>query len=326
MKRAAFSLVELLICIAIMAVLVALLLPAVQSSRETGRRLRCASNMRQLALAMHKFEGAHGAFPPLANEEGNWQVLLMTYVEGGHRITVIRPPGEANWLNPPKYPPSPSILHCPSDPSANRTPSGNNDAVTSYLGNAGTGFRWYGYNGVFSPWPDGSAPTRPPNLAGPGVGKVSAATIQDGLSNTAALAEILVGDGSMHLRRVHWQLRGNYQEAHDLEVLAEVCTNHAFRVDPSGNPVGTNARGRPWWEPGHGRSLYNHIVGPNKPSCIGLNGSVLFGAYTPAALHPGGVQVAFADGHLQTVARSIDVTVWRALGSRDGDESIGVFP
>ena len=89
--RRGFTLVELLVVIAIIGILVALLLPAVQSAREAARRTQCVNNLKQLGLAAHNFHDTQGALPPnrLANNSADltkwnwvtWGVILLPYIE-----------------------------------------------------------------------------------------------------------------------------------------------------------------------------------------------------------------------------------------------------
>src|SRR5438874_8489957 len=84
-SRRAFTLVELLVVIAIIGLLVALLLPAVQSARAAARRMSCSNNIKQLALACHNFEGTNGALPPWAmgtpTQYGSSHFLLLPFLE-----------------------------------------------------------------------------------------------------------------------------------------------------------------------------------------------------------------------------------------------------
>lgn len=103
-RRSAFSLVELLVVIAMLGMLLALLLPAVQSARESARRMQCANNLRQLGLAAHSFHDAYEHFPPAKLDEEsasagattasvvpkvdgtlgpNWAVIMAPYYESG---------------------------------------------------------------------------------------------------------------------------------------------------------------------------------------------------------------------------------------------------
>jgi prepilin-type N-terminal cleavage/methylation domain-containing protein len=146
--RAGFTLIELLVVIAIVAVLVGMLLPAVQKVREAAARARCTNNLKQLGLALHNYHDAEGRFPQAYNEYWNlsepgdlpeppdprlrlsWAALILPYIEQQN----LRAAGQAQAQRAPV-----GLFYCPSD---GRPPEPSDGGNFKYVGDR-FGLTWY---------------------------------------------------------------------------------------------------------------------------------------------------------------------------------------
>jgi prepilin-type N-terminal cleavage/methylation domain-containing protein len=344
-RRAAFTLIELLVVIAIIAILIGLLVPAVQKVREAAARMKCSNNLKQMGLALHNYHDVNQGFPygkgpdyrgkiPGVPVYPRWSVhaLILPFMEQDNLYKSIDfnfPPetpgmgGIVNFMpayqNPNRENAAAcrtlvSMFLCPSDssPSDADWPGQNN-----YLGNLGTQFLC----DLSEQLPSTNAPNEKPNGVFYYLSKVRIADLTDGTSNTALFSEKIRGRGSpfprtdMYIIPNQTTLDGTYQ----------TCQ----AVDPTAATPLTSKQGYSWVMGEMCCTTYNHVSPPNTTSCAGQGfpGSMVNMAMQvpPSSYHTSGVNLLLGDGSVRFVNDGINLFTWRALGTRNGGEVVGDF-
>ena len=321
LKRRAFTLIELLVVIAIIAILIGLLVPAVQKVREAAARTQCQNNLKQIGLGLHNYHDANRKFPGGCSLQWDkWgqspQTMILPYLEQANTyklFDITKGPYETTQ-NQLASSQKPAIYLCPSDPQQGAaTPFG----FTSYHANSGT---WL-YSAKC--W-DGLFGTEIAYSGIPGQPAVRITDIADGASNTAAFAEVCNGP----------------YDAGPAPGQRTDCFE--FGAPPSSNPVTARAaflakdwktagfaggwnppwryRGYPWAEGNIWRGWYNHLLPPNSPC---WRTGDWWQLVSPASsFHPGGVNALLADGSVRFIAESVSPDVWYAAGTRAGGEAL----
>lgn len=324
--RRGFTLVELLVVIAIIGVLVGLLLPAVQAAREAARRMQCSNNFKQTALAIHNYADVYKAKYPLGGYGccwGTWLVSVLPFMEQSNLIAKYvgtgfdgsftpAPPSYGTLINRPIVTTQVPSLTCPSD-SLSASPTIINGItfhnIVGNFGNTTLNRITFGTNSLGQPntfggapfvallgWPVGHA--NKPNISPkeippwPGFGDVT-----DGLSNTLLFSETIQGKGG-DLRGFAWWGGGMHFETY--------------------NPPNSAAPDRM-----EGPSYCKTAIVSNPP-CIGATPTVFEQIVSARSRHTGGVNSAMADGSVHFFPNSINLDVWRALGTVRGGEVASV--
>lgn len=305
-RRSGFTMVELVVAVAIIGTLVAILLPAVQRVRSTANQMACESHLRQLMIAAHSYQEAHDVFPvhmlPFRR--------LLPFVGQSavyHRLENLEKTEFAVTL-----------YLCPEDPAGE--PS---QGSVSYAVNEGSGRASFSKNftRIFF---DGACPgsrdwSRPKDFS-------------DGMSQTAFFSErkivavdedVTADMAAAEPNRYCWYLGRVFSLPQEFDNYRNECKTARVTAIPHFDYVYQF-----WLQQDYG---YNHALTPNQPACHnGLSSAFQiiesgFSLLPPTSYHRGGVNVAFADGHVRFVSDTIDADIWTAISTRNADDPVPEF-
>ena len=324
-----FTLVELLVVIAIIGILIALLLPAVQAAREAARRASCKNNLKQIGLALHNYLSANSVFPPsfciaagttLSGNNGSWSVhgRILPYLEQGAAYQRVRL--DMAWdaqlgtgvpqLRMPTY-------LCPSDP--NDTVRTKNGSPYVYPHTYGVNFgTWLVWNPATGQGGDGAFSVN---------GRIRPASFSDGLSNTLCAAEV---------KAFTPYLRNTADPGPTVPASPGAVAGLAGAAECKlGANTNDNTGHTEWCDGRVHHSGFTTVFTPNtvvpylhsdgRTYDVDFNSrqegksatQPTYAAVTARSYHAGIVNAALMDGAVRSVSETIDLAVWRALGTRD---------
>jgi prepilin-type N-terminal cleavage/methylation domain-containing protein/prepilin-type processing-associated H-X9-DG protein len=324
-NRSGFTLIELLVVIAIIAVLIALLLPAVQAAREAARRAQCNNNLKQMVLAMHNYIDSTSALPlGRTLQSGTYrpfsqQARILGFMEQTNIFNSLN--FSLSSYDPSNVTGAAASINsflCPSD-AAIQIPSGQVLAGygwggTNYRANEGTSVAmWYGSD---DPTNVNNGIVAPPNGPFYSDQLITLAMITDGTSSTAAFSEHVLGDFSNSVVTDFSDTfePGTFPVTSDDAYqfcLATAINNLAMQ--------GYSNVGAPWVYGYHSTTSYWHSAPPNSRSCMFPPSRI---STTANSRHPGGVNVGLLDGSVRFIKSTINLSTWRALGTRNLGEII----
>lgn len=333
-NRRGFTLIELLVVIAIIAVLIGLLLPAVQKVREAAIRTTCQNNIKQIGIGLHSYEGAIGRLPPAVQFQSgisvpnrhdqnfgpNWAVLLLPYIEQSNlysqyesSISSYMTTGDSAWRAMAAS--NLKLYRCPADTFGNKPLSVTDGTVSgtwargNYAANAGCGmFNTSGTEGGLkvtnnllgesSQMLSGSLyphPSPPGGVMSANF-SVTVAGITDGASNTVMVDEIRVGTKETDIRGT-WAMG---------QCGASIIAGSGRNDSPG---------------PNRGSSGYDDVWNGFDDPTNGMGAYVLNSQQlTMKSLHPGGVHALFADGSVRFVKNAISQLNYQLIHCRNDGE------
>jgi prepilin-type N-terminal cleavage/methylation domain-containing protein/prepilin-type processing-associated H-X9-DG protein len=357
-KVSAFTLVELLVVIAIIGILVALLLPAIQAAREAARRTQCQNNLKNIAVGCLNYENTKGSLPygsmnAAADQWSglSWAVQILPYLEdpvigeealdafkGGKNVYDSSNP-VFNRLNRLK----PAMYLCPSDGDLP-------NQLEKFVNPEWKGMTYHGVTGSYYAR-TGVCPALPPNkVRPPGVyclwqssgvnGDIFGPVNFDGLMVQGwSIGFNQVPDGTSHTLMIgerFYQIRAWMIGAYWKE--PSTLTPAELRIVPRPPPSGPQSRSALFaiknlsdrWPINHDPLVNAYVdhnndlgdrptIGPGNPKEVSCN-DLPFGSF-----HPGGANFCFGDGSVALLPEEIDIRVFLALGSRNGEDSISEF-
>ncbi len=331
-NRHAFTLIELLVVIAIIAILIGLLLPAVQKVRDAAARIKCANNLKQIGLAMHAYHDANNTLPPngifgfngtAMVQTSPWSALsrLLPFIEQENlfrNIDLATPYSSQPFVTSRRI----GTFLCPAEVndrgSGTNATYGNKNWTLNYAVNLGTwgvltnkatGMRFG--DGAFSP-------SRGYSLT----------SFSDGTSNTLALAEVK----GYTPRLVGAVNTSTYASLAPPSSPAEITTYSLAPFDPARQ---THVE---WVDGKVHETGFTTVFPPNTLVGYSSSGTTYdvdlvtatesnlgdtYAAVTSRSYHSGGVNVVLMDGSVRFVSNSISQPTWRALGTRVGGEVVG---